>query len=947
MELDDPSVSSADAQHVSEVMREHPLGASRLGDLEARLHKERLREKLLGSAQMPVVVGARWVLREKIDGGGMGVVFRAFDPKLQRDIALKVLRRGASGSPEDRRKRLEREARAMAKVEHRNVVHVYDFHVDDDPEELTFVVMEFVAGTTLRGWLKASPRTWPEIAKKFLDAAQGIACVHGHDIVHRDIKPDNILIRAADEWVLLGDFGLVRAPADDAQDLRSPAVDEAGQTPLRLTPAGGVVGTLPYVAPEHFDRGEADSRSDQYSFFVSFHEALYKKHPYSGSSAAELRNSIREGLKPLEAGPLGVPRWLREALHRGLSEDPTKRFGSMKEVIGTLERGLNVARLRPLAYTLFTAVLITILGALTWPVRQRPCENLERNIAGLWDEPGRGSGSFSFDAGESSTAAHAPQFLQRGFEDYRETWLELKRDTCRLRAAPDDDTNDERMRLALAQDACLGESLGLARAIGKRTQEGGAAVDAATPELVQALQDSVTRCRFPGSLAPGGPRDVASLHLLSTARERISDARVQEYAGNYEAALRLANESLVVGSTIGDRVLTAESLLRLGRTHSLLRQRELASAALRRAQRLAQSAQHAELIHEASVELMKTLILDFEDITQAKFIADAFIRPAIEGWTAHQPRRQADGHEALGILARAEGRSDAAIEHHEAALALRRGVGGWGPTGDSFRSLLNLANVLSEPGTTLEQRSRARSLYKESLQLAVAAFGGLHPRTLEVRTTYALFLDEGGEQETAREQLALALPAAERYFGKESWRTGKLHLQLGRLALVDNDRATAQAHLDSALPLLKTHAAREHVHGDFVTALHFRALLHRDAGEYHAALSDYQTILDLLGPAPRDRFTYRQTLIYHAEALLHQGAADDAIRSLERAQAHAPASGDDLDVLLLAALADGYHRMGRKNEARAAANDAAAAYTRLGLADPELIDMIERARADD
>ncbi|WP_428267320.1 protein kinase domain-containing protein [Haliangium sp.] len=282
----------------------------------------------------------RFEVLSRIGSGGMGVVFAAYDRRLNRKVALKLLRNPGDGaSTESAQMRLMREAQAMAKLSHPNVISVYD--VGTYKSEV-YIAMEFVEGETLSRWLRRWRRPWRDILDKFLLAGAALAEAHAEGLVHRDFKPDNVLV-GSDERVRVMDFGLARSLLFDppAADLVSPSDGAHGAAqPERAAPAnmlghaltktGAQVGTPRYMAPEQFAGRETDARTDQFSFCVAMYEAFYRAYPFPGDTALGLEPDAR----PLPPPPgTEVPAWLHDAIVRGLSVAAQDRFPSMQALL--------------------------------------------------------------------------------------------------------------------------------------------------------------------------------------------------------------------------------------------------------------------------------------------------------------------------------------------------------------------------------------------------------------------------------------------------------------------------------------------------------------------------------------------------------------------------------------------------------------------------------------
>ncbi|HUJ63838.1 MAG TPA: protein kinase [Kofleriaceae bacterium] len=278
----------------------------------------------------------RYELLELLGRGGMGTVFVARDPQLDRKVALKVVRSERFVEPQIRA-RLSREARAMAKVKHAGVVTVYD--AGELPDGV-FIAMELVEGETLASWLLARERTWREIVRMFVAVGRGLAAAHAAGIVHRDFKPANVLIDRAGR-AAVGDFGIAlvpMAPVDDA------APDAARDVAHELTRTGVLAGTPSYMSPEQFRTGAVDTRSDQYSFAVALFEALYRIHPFGGGSTDELRAAVLRGELRVPPRDHGVPAELRRVVERALRTEPGERFSDMAALLDRLEAAARPRR---------------------------------------------------------------------------------------------------------------------------------------------------------------------------------------------------------------------------------------------------------------------------------------------------------------------------------------------------------------------------------------------------------------------------------------------------------------------------------------------------------------------------------------------------------------------------------------------------------------------------
>jgi serine/threonine-protein kinase len=285
----------------------------------------------------------RYIILDCIGAGAMGIVYTAQDPDLGRKVALKLLRLDpAVASSNDAHTRLLREAQAMAQLSHPNVITIYDVGTRGDE---VFLAMELVDGGTLTDWMRVPDRSWRDVLVVFRKAGEGLAAAHRAGLVHRDFKPDNVLV-GKDGGVRVTDFGLARFAAVDAP-ASQPALDGApAALATSMTGAGTLVGTPAYMAPEQLSGQPADARSDLFGFCVALFEALHGERPFAGSSLVELKAAIERGdvRRPQTARARRIPAWLLRIVESGLRASPGKRPASMQTLLDALDAGLSRTR---------------------------------------------------------------------------------------------------------------------------------------------------------------------------------------------------------------------------------------------------------------------------------------------------------------------------------------------------------------------------------------------------------------------------------------------------------------------------------------------------------------------------------------------------------------------------------------------------------------------------
>ncbi len=351
-------------------------------DSNAATHKH---EKISEDSQVgkrPVLsIGdrvGRYLVLATLGSGGMGVVFTAYDPQLDRKVALKLLRANLGVNAKEARARLKREAQAIAQLNHPNVVAVYDVGTTDDGD--VYIAMEFVEGDTLSTWLKKWPRTWREILETFQQAGKGLMAAHSVGLLHRDFKPDNVLV-GADGRVRVTDFGLARSVFLDDSARGSITVDltkprsEGSALAVDLTATGTVLGTPRYMPPEQLMGPTIDARADQFSFCVALYESLYGTHPLKGTTSVSMLEDGEKALTPPETK--GVPSLISRAVMRGLEKERQKRFPTMSALMQELTPPPQRSPVRFIAAAAIGALVVTAATAAVLTQRPDPMQRID------------------------------------------------------------------------------------------------------------------------------------------------------------------------------------------------------------------------------------------------------------------------------------------------------------------------------------------------------------------------------------------------------------------------------------------------------------------------------------------------------------------------------------------------------------------------------------------
>ena len=380
----------------------------------------------------------RYVVLERLGSGGMGVVYGAYDSQLDRKVAIKLLR--AQYDPTrstEGRARLVREAKALAQLSHPNVITVHEVGTED---EQVYLAMEYVEGKTLDGWLKAAERTQAEILEVFFAAGAGLAAAHDKGLVHRDFKPENVMVDDSGR-VRVMDFGLARTE-DGEEDIAS-AIAQApvhsladtggqpGDLHASLTRASSVMGTPAYMAAEQWRGQRADARSDQFSFCVSLYEALYVR-PFAGGAPAAIMMAVVQG--EVDDAPAGarVPQWLRRVLLRGIAQEPDQRYPDMPALLEALRADPTASRRRRWAAAgVLGAGALAVAGYFTVQAqRASECEAAGAQIRETWNDEARARVQASVSDGAGQLGAATWERLEPRLEEYATQWRDARSEAC-------------------------------------------------------------------------------------------------------------------------------------------------------------------------------------------------------------------------------------------------------------------------------------------------------------------------------------------------------------------------------------------------------------------------------------------------------------------------------------------------------------------------------------
>ncbi|MGH1346357.1 MAG: protein kinase domain-containing protein [Nannocystales bacterium] len=472
--------------------------------LEVRRARSKIRAGVFGGTPKPTMVG-RFEVRERLGSGGMGIVYEAYDPQLQRRLALKVLRADATLAA-DGAARLVDEARAMAKLSHPNVLTVYEAGTVDDQ---VFIAMALVQGHTLRSWLDAERRSTDDVMTILRDAGRGLAAAHAAGLVHRDFKPENVLV-SNDGHVFVTDFGLARSFA---------AAESGGWTNLSAgRQTTKMAGTPAYMAPEQLRGQLVDARSDQFAWCVTAFEALVGERPYDDEELQRLAlEPTHEPTPPSLPASVAVSRRIRSALGRGLSIDVGARFDSVDALLDAV----RPPRRRWVPVSVGLVVASVGVGVALVPEHD-PCPPRLGQLEGVWDEQTKAAVEDAFLASQMPYAQRAWSTVETRTNAFASRWVSLEQRACREKNA------------VAAQ--CLQRRRDELGAVSRLFRGADAGVVEHSASMVSALPP-LEDCNDPDAAAR-----VAQPHGGKETRTRADDLRALFLAARYDEAREAAQE---------------------------------------------------------------------------------------------------------------------------------------------------------------------------------------------------------------------------------------------------------------------------------------------------------------------------------------------------------------------------------------------------------------------
>jgi tetratricopeptide (TPR) repeat protein/tRNA A-37 threonylcarbamoyl transferase component Bud32 len=794
--------------------REFVGGDVRVAKVEADRLRALVGAKLFGGKADPVKIG-RFTVLSRLGAGGMGVVYAAYDEQLDRKVAIKLLR--SKDVTERQRARLMREAQALARLSHPNVIHVYEV---DTYDEQVFVAMEFVKGETLRDW---EPKAGVnDVLEKYVQAGRGLAAAHAAGLVHRDFKPENALV-GDDGRVRVLDFGLARAAevhdslydadevAEQAALVRAGVSSSGDSLDAPLTKTGAIMGTPAYMSPEQHLGVSAGPATDQFSFCVALWERIYGRRPFEGESPAALALNVTGG--KIKEGPSGrqVPTWLRRALIRGLQVRAEDRYPSMEALLAALARDRMVVKRGLMAGALALVTGISVYMVANAQEDASVCAEAEFKLAGVWDEAAQTAVQGAFVETGVPYADDAWQGTVRQLDEYTQDWIEMHNEACEahlVRSEEDAELYGRRM-------VCLGQRL-------HEVEQLTALLRDADVQMVQRAVDAAS------SLSPLTECADATRLMASEATDEKTQAEVDEVdkliakgqgklaLGQYADGLEIARQAVDAAQKIDHPQTEGRALYLLGRFQARVRELEQAEATLKQSVRKADRARDDMTRVRATIELVRVVGYQQENFDEGEALAED-ARAALER-VGKAPVLEAFFYTQTGSMMFAEGDYEEAAEQHGRALKIREDALGSSHTHVAM-SLNNVGNAMTMGGRFTEAEGvhrRAHAIFEKTL-------GDEHPYTaISLNNIGNSLLEQGRKVEVSDRERAeslyreaeglyrRAIAIRERNFGTDHPVVSKSVHNLGEVLRRQGKYPEALAQFERALAIKEGAYGAEH-----------------------------------------------------------------------------------------------------------------------------------------
>ncbi len=786
----------------------------------------------------------RYLVLDTLGRGGMGIVYAAYDPVLDRRIALKLLLRDTDDIADSTagRARMQREAQALARLTHANVITVHDVGERDGA---MYIAMELVDGKTLRDWQRERP--WREVLATYLAAARGLGAAHEAGLVHRDFKPDNVLV-GNDGRVRVTDFGLARRAGDLPAE---PAVAQPGaQSPSAfasdLTAAGAVMGTVAYMAVEQMDGERSDERSDQCSWCIAAWEAIYDEQPFAAGCLA-VRSAAMKAELPKAPARANIPRTVERALARGMLPDAMQRWDNMATLVAAVERAMSSRRAVAVGGAVAgLAVIASVFaigraGASTDPpgVARPDCTTAGAPVRAVWTPAAYADVARAFAATSAPFAADAVVTVDRSIATWRTRWETVAIESCEATRIHGTQTT----QMLDLRTACLTRKRDeLATTVAVFAHADQKLVEAAPTLALPDLDACSDVAVLAGAVPP--PRDAATRAAATAIEAQLEPIEAQVEAGTSiergKQLVPLFDAQVAAAQKLGWSPLVARARIDLARVQFDLGHGKDARASLLAAAGDASAAGDPDVLVEVYVKLAEVEA----KLTSEFAMADSWVGLAA-GTLAHvgsRPNKQLAIQRERGTVADRAGNPELARDAFAAALPLARALG----RGDELEALIDLGKA----DLALGEVKPAREHLERAKALARAEVGDKHPMFARIEQDLGTVEFREGKYPAAAERFASALAIQQAAYGPDSTEVAMSIEALGNVDVMLDRVDDAQRRFAQAIAILEARLGPGHP--DVANAYNDIGGIYHRVGNYQRSLENSTKVLAMrekaLGP---------------------------------------------------------------------------------------------------
>jgi len=871
----------------------------------------------------PVKIG-RYTILDRLGAGGMGIVYAAYDDRLDRKVAVKVLRPQNKSFDATGRTRLLREAQAMARLSHPNIVTV---HESGEHEGEVFLAMEFVRGRGLDRWLREQTRTWREVLDVFVEAGRGLQAAHLAGLIHRDFKPQNVLI-GEDGGVKVMDFGLARTSGEEGLEPREPSADGATNRllDLSLTSTGAVMGTPAYMAPEQHLGAPVTPRTDQFNFCVALYEGLFGQLPFPTDNLAHLVDSVISGRVLAPKAGSGVPQWVHKLVLKGLCVDPEARHPSMGTLLDALARDPAKRRRRALSLGALVGIVAfaTYFATSAAGAPEQPCADIGTEISAVWNSQRADTVQQALENTGVHYAKRTGEAIAPKLVGYRDEWIQARTQSCEAHQR-----GLESSRLYDLRSSCLAQRRAHFETLVGSLEQADSSVVQRAVEATAGLP-SLARCEDADALLATIPlpEDKTLAAAVEHSRLDLARARSYENLAKFSEGLEIVESVLEAPHTTNYPALHAEALLAKGSLK--LEQAPPAEVAevLDQAALVALELGHDPVAAEALTK--KMYVQGSRTLHGQRALEDEPLIRALVRKTGN-PELEALHLNNHALVLTRQNRYVEADNAGQAGLRLKQELYGVEHPQYAY-TLVNLGLNRLRAGAHEEAAEYQRRAYA----LLVQQLGAEHPHSAMVEFNLGLALFH---QERFKDALASYKSAISTYsnaLGPDALELRDMLVSVGQVALELRDFETARQHLQRARKILEKHnvAAAERARVEHPLATALAALGHKaEAKTLHEGA--LQARIEALAPGDKgvldSRFEVGNAAIEWQDWETAQQQFRQVLKDVD------PTIHPVSEVLAYHRLNVAFRGMGSLEDAEQAAGQALAQYRARGIADSTVL----------